>query len=185
MRATAVILALLLAGCLRVGPGEDLHLVCERERTSPWHPYSPDDLAAVTRVNGTIDAGTLRTILQDVADRLVTPGAAPYETFEASLAQAEEGRWRFVANGTWPGGEDHYDIAWPAGDAPVPATAWLLKEARAAVAQEPTLADAGVPTGATWSRDLPGCVSLAYGEKDVVVNVDKGIVVSVQANGST
>lgn len=184
MRAAALVLVLLFAGCLRVGPGEDLHLVCERESTSPWHPYSPDDLAVATRVDATVDAGTLRTILQDVADRLVTPGAAPYERFEANLTQTEEGRWRFVANGTWPGGEDHYDIPWPAGDAPIPATAWLMREARAAVAGEPTLAGAGEPTAGTWSRELPGCVSLAYPERSVVVNVDKGIVVSVQTDGS-
>lgn len=184
MRALVVLLAsLALAGCLRVGPGEDLHLVCERETTSPWHPYAPDDLAQLTRVEGELDAQTRGALFQDLADRLVTPGAAPYARFEARLSPAGDGAWRFDANGTWPGGRDAYVIAWPLDpDAPVDATSWLRQQARGIVANQSALAGRaeGEPLAATWEPALAGCVHLEYPETDVTVNVDKRIVVSIR-----
>jgi len=183
VRRAFFLLAILLAGCLRVGPGEDLHLVCERDSSSPWHPYSPDDLARLTRVEGDIDDAAVRAILQVVADRLVTPGAAPYASFGARLTPGSGGSWRFVANGTWPGGEDVYDITGPiARDAPIEATSWLRQQARGVVANESALAGRaeGEPLFATWEPALAGCVALEYPEVRVSVNVDTRLVVSIR-----
>lgn len=178
--ALCLALALALAGCLRVGPGEDLHLVCERESTSPWHPYSPDDLAIVTRIEGpTMTEEQRGRLLTEAADRLLTQGARPYDAFESRLYPIGGGVWRFDANGTLGNGTDTYALELPALNSTVFTPASLVEVAHAA-ARGASVVEGPATTveRATWERDLPGCVRLAYADgTEVWVNVDKGQVV--------
>lgn len=179
--ALALALALVATGCLRVGPGEDLHLVCERESTSPWHPYSPADLEVVTRIEGPPTTPEQRgRLLTEAADRLLTQGAAPYETFEARLAHLGGGVWLFAANGTAGGATDAYAIELPALNATVFAPTILLTRAHEiAVAGGAVDARPDAVERATWTPELAGCVRLDYaGGGTVWANVDKGQVVA-------
>lgn len=178
MRAPAILLALLLAGCLRVGPGEDLHLVCERKSTSPWHPYSPEEIRSLARTNGVPPA----SVYTEIADSILTLGARPYVTFDARLfPAAEPGAWRFEANGTFGNVTDRYALTLPLANATTLASPEsVAAPARGAAEREPALAGrlAG-DARATWTAELAGCVRLAYASVDVVVNVDKAQVVSI------
>lgn len=177
MRAPAILFALLLAGCLRVGPGEDLHLVCERKSTSPWHPYSPEEIRSLARTNGIPPA----SVYTEIADSILTLGARPYATFDARLDRAAEpGAWWFEANGTIGNVTDRYALTLPLANATLEAPESVAAPARAVAEREPALADrlAGDPR-ATWTAEHAGCVRLAYASVDVVVNVDKAQVVSI------
>lgn len=175
----ALALALALAGCLRVGPGEDLHLVCERESTSPWHPYAPSDLAVVTRIEGPVTMEQRDRLLTDAADRLLTMGAAPYEAFESRLYPIGGGVWRFDANGTVGNATDVYELELPPLNETVFAPTHLWTRAHesargASVVEGP----ATTVSRATWEPDLAGCIRLEYADGTTVwVNVDKGQVV--------
>lgn len=174
--------ALAPVGCLRVGPGEDLYLVCERKSTSPWHPYAPSDLAIVTRVEGPEPTTEQRDrLLTAAADRLLTQGAAPYDTFEARLHPIGGGVWRFDANGTFANATDAYAIELPPLNETVFAPTILWTRAhQAARSANVVQGPATTVEGATWERDLPGCIRLAYADGTIVwVNVDKAQVVDI------
>jgi hypothetical protein len=162
--------AVLLAGCILGGGGpDDLSPVCERKDTTPWRPYSPDDLLGVTTVpQGTTDALT-RALLQQAAPRVVTQQGAPYDSFRAELSN-DSGTWSFHAHGTLGNFTDAYDFPVVAG-APVPdvvpAPATLRYIAWHVANETPETSDAarnGTLVNATWSVDLPGCVQIVFAQ---------------------
>lgn len=198
MRALLVLaLVALVSGCIRVGEGDDVRDVCERRSGSPWRPYPPDVVAALTAVEGDLPEAARAAVFQAAADSLVTPGGAPYRAFEARLFEDGHGTWRFVANGTWSDegrdGMDEYDLLFvveggKVASAPptdvVPAPAWLRGEAEAAARRSAEAgADLPDPEGlpvARWHEEAPSCVQLAGPRGSVWVNVLRGQVVHVE-----
>ena len=181
----AVLLAVAaLAGCIRVGEGEDLYLVCERESTSPFPPYSPSELEGFVRSDPPMDRALATQLFGDLAERIHTERGYPYDVFVAQLEQSPDGTWRFFANGTHPEGVDTYALTWPPEDERVRATERYAAIARRAAANESALRDLGEPTGAFWERALPGCVRLEYAGGRAWVNVDTDVVVSLEIQPS-
>lgn len=178
---TFLVLLAAFAGCLRVGPGSDLHLVCERESTSPFPPYTPRELAGFVRQDPPMDRALANAIFPDLAERILHAGGAPYPRFEANLSQdPTDGRWLFFANGTDAAGTDTYALVWPFPDERVEPPARYAEAARRAVANESATKAWGAQTGVTWTRELPGCVRAEHPEGAAWVNVDKDIVVSLE-----
>lgn len=184
-RAAHLLLALLLAGCLRVGPGEDLHLVCEDESTSPRPGYFVRDLVALVDVEDETLSAPERDALFDAArPHLLTRGGSPHPRFEGSLTRepsAEPAAWRLRATGSdddpaTP--DDTYDVRLTREGATVRATPGaptlgpiavpdsILASATTAVSRDTRVVELldGTPhlAGAGWDPQLPGCVRLAY-----------------------
>lgn len=203
MRA-ALLVVLLLAGCLRVGGGDDLYLVCEGKSSSPRMAYGVADLLAATRVEGEWTPQEVAAMLDAARRHVVTPRGAPHESFEARLdgANATEGIVPFHATGTLGPHVDVHDLELVRAGAP--GTAWtarmmdpqlpgrvrapasLAEPARAAAMDEPTARAAlerGALAGASWDPELPACVRLhvdAAERATVVVNLAQERVVAVQ-----
>lgn len=207
--ALALALALapaLLAGCLRVGPGEDLHLVCEEKTASPRKAYDVGFLVAHTTVEGELADMERVAILEAVRHHVIAPGGRPHFDFAATLAPATlpDGldAWVFdaLAGNDASRPPDVYRVyAWKAGAAWVasaqpgvegvfrpPASiaqpAWDVANASPEV--RGALPNGSYEAGATWEPGLPSCVRLRYenaaGETlHVVVNVVQSRVVLI------
>src|SRR5687768_13041702 len=105
-RAAWLLAALALAGCLRVGPGEDVHLVCEEKGNTPGAGYSLVDLVDLTRVvNATLSEDEERAILAAVQPYVITLAKRHHEAPSATLERLDEPeRWRFRMTGAWVDG---------------------------------------------------------------------------------
>lgn len=186
----ALVLALTLPGCLGLGAQDDLTLVCERKAGSPWHPYTPDEVKAMTLIEPGATPAGVNDATQHVADALLTMRGVPYATFEGHLYPTPDERartvppsdWRFEGNGTTNASVDAYAIAFTSRDgtlvpleAGVSAPASLVSLAEAVVAQDPEasgLVGKAKATGGSWDPGGPSCVTLAYGEAHrVTVNL--------------
>lgn len=179
MRALLLAAFVLLPGCILAGGPDDLTLVCERRTGMPAHPYPPEVLASFTNVEGDLAPEARGAVFQDAADRLLTPGAAPYRTFESRLHQDAPGLWILEMNGTWKDeereGVDHYRLAYALTDggaridppgAPVEAPERLRFAAQDVVNRSRELnatREARPNVGsAVWDESLPSCVRITY-----------------------
>jgi len=203
----AIAVALLAVGCLRVGPGDDLHLVCEDRTASPRKAYDIGFLVAQTRVEGQPPPDRDKVAMLEAArHHVITPGGRPHGGFRATLAPAElpdaPEAWLFEATGvgaegappdayrvvlwkegaTWVGGAEHRQPNLVRPPHSIAQPAWdavnASAEARAA------LPEGSREDGASWSAALPSCVRLAYRDAendrtDVVVNVVQSRVVFI------
>ena len=200
--ALALALALALGGCLRLGSGDDLHLVCEEKSASPRKAYDIGFLVAQTRADGSIAEKDRVAMLELARHHVITIGGRPHDAFTATLAPAENasGEWRFEALGaieSFP--PDVYRVwLWREGDAwiasaergeadvvapprSVAQPAWDAANASAEVGA--ALPNGSAPASARWDPALPSCVHLRYAGTDdaerlrVVVNVVQSRVV--------
>lgn len=180
LRVLLVAAFLLLPGCVLSGGPDDLTLVCERRTGGPGHPYPPEEIARRTTVAEGLDAARRDEVFRDVAGRLLTPGAAPYRDFSATLTREEAGAWVFAANGTWEEegrpGVDRYLLAYAVDEAgarvvsPEPALVEAPERLRfAAMAFVNRTAELNETRAArpnvgsvAWDPELPACVRMAY-----------------------
>lgn len=184
--ALAFALLVALAGCLRVGPGEDLHLVCEEKTGSPRKAYDVGFLVAQTRVEGELSDKERVAILEAARAHVITLGGRPHSGFRAELSQDGE-MWRFLAFGERDGRPpDVYDVrlvrtngGWSAPPPVTPPGSVLAPAWSAVNATEPTRALFGNASAiqAEWDPALPSCVTLFAEGRGVVVNVVQGRVV--------
>ncbi|HVM45068.1 MAG TPA: hypothetical protein VM582_03945 [Candidatus Thermoplasmatota archaeon] len=201
MRALVLLLAaLLLSGCLRVGPGEDLHLVCEEKSASPRKAYDIGFLVAQTRVEGSIEDKERVAMLEAARHHVISPGGRAHEGFRARLAPADaEDAWLFEGVGvvgerrpdvyevflwkdgaTWSGSAvpRQRDVIRPPASVALPA--WETANASREVQE--ALPEGAAARLASWQPTLPSCVRLAYANEEgarleVVVNVVQSRVV--------
>lgn len=183
MRALLVAAFLLAPGCILAGGPDDLTLVCERRTGGPAHPYPPEVVAGFTEVAGALEPARRDEVFQDVADRLLTPGGAPYRAFEARLHAERPGVWVFEANGTWQDeerpGVDRYLLTYTVDEAGAryassdPAHPELVEvpERLRFAAQEfvnrtaelnTTRAERPNVGRIVWDPELPSCVRMSY-----------------------
>lgn len=173
--ALAALLA--LSGCVRVGPGDDVYLVCERKRGAPGAAYGPEDLLRLTRWdNATLAREDAAALVAAAQPHVITLGGAPHQTFAANLTSEGDGLWRFVAQATTREGvEDRYDVLLQESPAPsavattITPPASVVAAAEDVLAREPDLADLRARTpalvGAAWDPESPSCVRLDYAER--------------------
>ncbi|HUR68501.1 MAG TPA: hypothetical protein VM370_04585 [Candidatus Thermoplasmatota archaeon] len=202
MRAAIALAILLVAGCLRVGSGDDLHLVCEEKSGSPRKAYGIDFLVAQTRTDGSVPAERKLALLEAARQHVVTLGGREHAAFDATLGSAPAAadgatRWSFHAVGVRDSAEpDVYDVelrldgdrATGAPPAPTPgpvaAPRSLVEPAWAAAnATREVTARAGANATlawASWDPDLPSCVELHLGAADATVNVLQSRVVDIR-----
>lgn len=203
--ALALTLALALGGCIRVGPGDDLDLVCEEKMASPRKAYDVGYLVAQTKVEGTLGDTDRVAMLEAARQHVIAPGGRAHSDFAATLAPAglrdEPGTWVFDAIG----GSDREDPdvyrvfvwreadAWVAGAEPgekdlIRPPASIAKPAwRAANALEEVrskLPNGSFEAEARWDPAIPSCVRLTYANAqresvDIVVNVVQSRVVLI------
>lgn len=203
--ALALALALALGGCLRLGSGDDLHLVCEEKSASPRKAYDVGFLVAQTKVEGELDDMDRVAMLEAVRHHIIAPGGREHFDFAATLKPAEEREapdaWVFDAiagsdgehpdlyrvfvwraDGAWVAGAQHgmKDVVRPPASIAEPA--WAAADASDEV--RGALPNGSHPALATWDPALPSCVRLEYanaaGETlDVVVNVVEDRVVLI------
>lgn len=190
MQRTATLLVLLAlagAGCLRVGPGEDLHLVCEEKTGAPRKAYGLDFLVAQTRVEGNISDERRLSILEAARQHVVTPSGRAHAGFNATLSRVSQDEWRFDAIGVWDDAPpDEYRVPIEVIDR-TPRAPTLVEAPRsvrdvawrAANQSEPGGGSFPEPTLAVWDPGLPSCVRLGGDEREVVVNVAQGRVVYI------
>lgn len=195
-RAAALVLLVMIAGagCLRVGPGEDLHLVCEEKSGSPRKAYGIEFLVAQTQVDEAVPQELRVPLLEAARQHIITMRGVEHAGFEARLAPAGEG-WRFEATGAWADAPpDAYVVDLrPENDSVVgPAQieaprsirdlAWASANASGEV-QAAFPAGAAQPTSARWDPELPSCVLLrlqgAGQAREAVVNVAQSRVVAL------
>lgn len=213
-RGLALFLALIsLAGCIRTGPGTEVHLVCEEKSRSPGAPYSLDSMVVLTQVRGAnLTPDDERRLLTPVQRHVITAAREPYRNFTATLApEGPEGAgtWAFRAEGELlVGGNvsvDTYDLLIQENEdgtvdaAPVQSTrepilapATLRTFAVGVFQATPDLAPERARTpellSAGWDPELPGCVRLTYagegGARTIVyVNADTFRVVHFERQG--
>lgn len=166
-RFAAAALALFFTGCVFAGGPEDLSPVCERKTTTPWHPYPPEALMSLTQAPADLSQADKLELLTPVAARLLTPGGAPYTSFDASLTN-DSSTWTFHATGVFANATDTYEfpvaareVVPPEVDAPnsLRTIAWHVAN------QTPETSEAsarGQLLGAQWSSELPGCLRIAF-----------------------
>lgn len=181
--ALALALTLALPGCLRVGPGEDLHLVCEEKSGSPRMAYGVEDLLARTTVNGSLDGPSRVRILDAARHHVITVRGAPYATFDATLSSTTPTAWRFLGVGSWEDAEpDVYDVTIEdvGGRTPVPDVVDAPRTIRDAAWRMANESGEEIPTlgRATWDAGLPSCVALFHDGGSLVVNVVQGRIVA-------
>lgn len=187
--AHALALALaLVSGCILTGAPDDLSIVCERKTGSPWRPYAPDEVKAMTLIEPGATAAGVNDAAKAAADRVLTLGAAPYDRFEAHLfrgggeREGEHEGWVFDANGTKRNATDRYVIVFAAmggtlvpRDPSVYVPASLLSRAADIVARDPearALVGDEAPVAGHWDANAPSCVIVQYGlDHRIVVNV--------------
>lgn len=186
-----VMLGTAATGCLRVGPGEDLALVCEPKTRAPGPAYGPEDLLRLTTWDDAAlareDALALVTLAQP---HVITMSRVPHHALQATLGR-EDDLWRFHAQGnTTNGTRDEYDVLIEASTPPnlvteaVQPPASVVAAATDAVEREPSLAPfrERAPTllRATWEAENASCVTLHYaGPETLVVNVVQARVVQI------
>ena len=190
MRAiVAVLLTLAFAGCLRVGPGEDIALVCEPKTMAPGPAYGPEDLLRLTTWgNATLPREEALALVTAAQPHVITMSRAPHQALHATLAE-EDAWWRFRANATTVDGTlDEYDVLIDAGPPAravsdeVQPPASVVAAATRVVERSEDMADfrarAPALVGATWDDETSSCVTLHYaGGERVVANVAQGRVV--------
>ena len=203
--ALALTLVVAVTGCIRLGSGDDLHLVCEEKTASPRKAYDIGFLVAQTRVEGELDDKERVAMLEAARHHVIAPGGRPHFDFAATLAPAQlrdqPTAWAFDALAgsggarpdvyhviLWP--DDGMWLAGPAYGQPglirppasVAEPAWETADNSSDVRDaRPTNSS---QRAASWDPALPSCVRLEYasGEAErleVVVNVVQDRVVLI------
>lgn len=194
-RSLALATLLLAPGCILTGGEDDLGIVCEQKGTSPRPPYTPPELRSITRVEDGLTEAQLARAFEIVSARILTQGGAPYVTWNASLSRESGDLWRYEGRGVWTEGKrmsaDEYVFGLDAsagevrdlGPSDVDAPSRLRERALGIVASTPEtshLANATLAR-ASWTSELPGCITLRFEpEGQAVVNVDRALVVHVE-----
>lgn len=208
--ALALALALaFVAGCLRIGADEDLHLVCEEKSASPRKAYEVGFLVAQTRIEGELADKDRVAMLEAVRGHVITMGGRQHADFAARMGPAvlrdAPQAWAFdaVAGHGGEGPPDLYfvvvwreDSTWRASAAfpvfglvrpphSVAQPAWDTANGSDVVRE--ALPNGSVPAAASWEAATPSCVRLTYRNAaasalDVVVNVVERRVVLVDAS---